>query len=51
MKKSKKKKPTKATITIKIKNQDDIIIERIVKDYEEQVEGNEEIAMIRNNSL
>ncbi len=55
MKKPKKKskelqkQPSKAVVKIKIRGQDDIVIERIIKEYEEQVEGNEEIAMLRDN--
>lgn len=49
MKKLKKKKPHKAVVTIKIKDQNDVIIEKIVKNYEEQVKGNEEIALLRDN--
>ncbi len=57
MKKPKKKskelqkQPSKAVVKIKIRGQDDIVIERIIKEYEEQVEGNEEIAMLRDNSF
>ncbi len=47
--KESQKQPSKAVVKIKIRGQDDIIIERIVKEYEEQVEGNEEIAMLRDN--
>lgn len=47
--KESQKQPSKAVVKIKIRGQDDIIIERIVQEYEEQVEGNEEIAMLRDN--
>ena len=47
----KKEKPSKAVVKISIKGREDIIIERVVKNYEENVKGNEEIAMIINNSL
>ena len=47
----KKKKLRKAVLTIKIKDQEDIIIDKIVKDYEENIVGNEEIAMLRDNSF
>jgi len=49
--KESQKQPSKAVVKIKIRGQDDIVIERIIKEYEEQVEGNEEIAMLRDNSF
>ena len=49
--KKKKKKSSKAVVKISIKGREDIIIERVVKNYEENIKGNEEIAMIINNSL
>ena len=49
--KESQKQPSKVVIKIKIRGQDDIIMERTIKEYEEQVEGNEEIAMLRDNSF
>lgn len=47
----KKKKKAKAIIKISIKGKEDIIIERMAKHYDEEIKGNEEIAMIINNSF
>lgn len=47
----KKEKPPKAIIKISIKGKEDIIIERMAKHYDEEIKGNEEIAMIINNSF
>lgn len=49
--KMEKKQPSKAVVKIKIRDEEDIVIERIARDHDEQVVGNEEIAMIRDNSL
>ena len=49
--KPKKKQHSKAVVKIKIRDEEDIIIERVVREHDEQVVGNEEIAMIRDNSL
>ena len=47
----KKEKKAKAIVKISIKGQEDIIIERIAKHYDEEIKGNDEIAMIINNSF
>jgi len=47
----KRKQHSKAVIKIKIRDEEDIVIEKIARDHDEQVVGNEEIAMIRGNSL
>ena len=49
--KMEKKQPSNAVIKIKIRDEEDIVIEKIARDHDEQVVGNEEIAMIRDNSL
>ena len=44
-----KKKVKKAKVKISIKGIDDIIIERRLKEYSDNVEGNEEIHLLQKN--
>jgi len=47
-KKLKKDQNKKAVIKIQIKDEQDIIINKIIKRYEEEKIGNEEIAMLQD---